>query len=109
MTTSKNEWTKQEFLAYVLLFAAHADIQFKKEEKDHILSIVEPEVYEKMLAEFSKDNGYVRVQKIIIYQKLHDHFSTENIVEEMEKLFLSDSYFHRLEQYTLSNVRRLLV
>ena len=109
MTTSKSQWSKKEFLAYVLIYAAHADIHFKEEEKKHILSIIEPDVYEKIYKEFSKDNGYVQVQKIIIHQKLNDHFSTESIVEEMENLFLSDNHFHRLEQYTLSNVKRLLV
>ncbi len=108
MTTLEIEWTQNEFLAYLLLFAAHADNIFKAEEKRHIQSIIEPKVYTKMLAEFSKDNGYVQVQKIMNFQKENDFFSIDTIVEQMKNLFDSDGEFHSMEQFTLGNIRRLL-
>ena len=108
MTTLEIQWTQDEFLAYLLLFAAHADNVFKVDEKKHIQSIIEPEVYAKMDAEYSKDNGYVQVQKIMHYQKENDFFSIETIVQEMKNLFNSDDHFHSMEQFTLSNIRRLL-
>lgn len=101
-------WSKKEFLTYLLLYAAHADIFFKEEEKHHILSKVEQPIYEKTLEEFSKDNEYVRIQKIIIQHHLNQYFSAESIIEECKELFLSDSDFHRLEKFTMSNMKRLL-
>ena len=108
MSTPPRQWTKKEFLTYLLLYAAHADIFFKEEEKDHILAKVEQETFDKTLKEFSKDNGYVRIQKIIIHHHLNQYFSAESLLEECEELFLSDSHFHRLEKFTLSNMKRLL-
>ena len=108
MTTQKQHWTKNEFLTYFLLYAAHADIFFKEEEKKHILSKIKPDTFEKVLEEFSKDNGYVRIQKIIIYHQLNQYFTAENILKECKELFLSDNHFHLIEQYTLSNMKRLL-
>ena len=108
MTTLQAKWTENEFLAYVLLFAAHADIVFKTEEKKHIKSIIEPEIYTKVLSEFSKDNGYAQVQKILSYQKENAAFSIEFILQEMKDLFNSDQHFHPMGRFTLANIRRLL-
>ena len=108
MTTLEIKWTSNEFLAYLLLFAAHADNVFKAEEKKHIQSIIEPEIYTKIFDEFSNDNGYVQVQKIMNYQKENDFFSIDSIVEQMKNLFYSDGQFHGMEQFTLNNIRRLL-
>ena len=108
MSTQPRQWTKKEFLTYLLLYAAHADIFFKEEEKKHILKKVEKQIFDKTLEEFSQDNGYVRIQKIMIHHHLNQHFSAESILEECKELFLSDSDFHRLEQFTMSNMKRLL-
>ncbi len=108
MSTQPRQWTKKEFLTYLLLYAAHADIFFKEEEKKYILEKVEQQIFDKTLAEFSEDNGYVRIQKIIIYHHLNQYFSAESLLEECKELFLSDNHFHRLEQFTLSNMKRLL-
>lgn len=108
MSTQPRQWSKKEFLTYLLLYAAHADIFFKEEEKKYILEKVEKQIFDKTLAEFSEDNGYVRIQKIIIHHHLNQYFSAESLLEECKELFLSDNHFHRLEQFTLSNMKRLL-
>lgn len=108
MTAQKNHWTQKEFLAYLLLYAAHADVQFKESERNHILSKIEQDVYEKAWKEFSLDNGYVQVQKILSFQKRSDYISNEFVIQEIQDLFLSDNHFHRMEKFTLSNIRRLL-
>ncbi len=108
MTTQRIHWTKKEFLSYLLLYAAHADVRYKEEEKEHILSKIEPRVYEKILKEYSKDNGYQQIQKIIFYQKVTENFSTDMILKEIKALFLSDNYFHTMEKLMLSHIRRLL-
>ncbi len=108
MTTIEIKWTPNEFLAYLLLFAANADNVFNAEEKRHIQSIIEPEIYNKMQDEFSEDNGYVQAQKILIYQKENKSFSIDRIIEELKKLFNADGQFNSMEQFTLGNIRRLL-
>jgi len=108
MTTLEVQWTQNEFLAYLLFFAAHADNVFNAEEKKHIQSIIEPEIYNKILDEYSRDNGYVQVQKIMNFQKENEFFSIDHIIEQMKCLFYSDGQLHGMEQFTLGNVRRLL-
>lgn len=108
MTTLQIKWSQKEFLAYLLIFAAHADNNFTTEEEKHILSIIDPWSYTKALAEFSKDNGFVQIQKIMKYQKANASFSIDLILHEMESLFYSDNYYHRMEKFTLASIRRLL-
>lgn len=108
MKSQNYHWTKKEFLTYLLLYAAHADIFFREEEKNHILKKVETDTFEKTLEEFSQDNGYVRIQKLMVYHQLNRFFSVEDIMEECKELFLSDNQFHRMEEFALANMKRLL-
>ena len=58
------KWAPKQFLAYVLLYAAHADIHYKKEEKEHILSKVGDDAYQEAYEEFVQDNSYIQLRKI---------------------------------------------
>ena len=69
------KWDHQEFLAYFLLFAAHADIQYNDDEQQHILSKIHPNTYEKVWSEFSSDNDYTQIQKIIQYYQINPELS----------------------------------
>lgn len=105
----ENHWTSEEFLAYFLMYAAHADVQFQRPEKEHILNKVGPEIYSKIEEEFNRDHNNTQLQKILDYQLERRPFPPTVLIEEMRDLFLSDDKFHQLEQFVLSNMRRLFV
>jgi hypothetical protein len=58
-------WDKEQFKAYLLIFAANANFSESEEEKELILSKVDAEVYKLMHREFEKDNDYQRLEKIL--------------------------------------------
>ena len=107
MKTNQKRWSPKRFLAYVLLYAAHADIDYNEQEKEHIISKVGSNVYEETLEEFSQDNNYVQLQKILIHQIENDDYSPGQVLQEMNEICLSDNHFHRMEKYMLSKVRSL--
>lgn len=101
-------WTKQEFLAYLLLYAANADSRYTESEKNYILSKIEYPIYKKVLKEYSGDNDYQHLQKILSFQKQNNAFSPEIILVELYELFLADNHFHRMEKYMLATIRQLI-
>ncbi len=107
-TLPQPQWTHAEFLAYFLLFAAHADIQYNDDERRHILSKVDQNTYDRVWTEFSNDTDYMQIQKIIQYYELRPTLSLANLLEELRALFLSDNHFHLMEKATLNSMRRML-
>jgi hypothetical protein len=58
-------WDKEQFKAYLLIYAAQANFNESEEEKELILSKVDPLVYKQMHRELEKDNDYQRLEKIL--------------------------------------------
>ena len=108
MNTPPWPWTHQEFLAYVLLYAAHADVDYREEERSYILSRIEYPIYRRIYKEYSQDNGYQQIQKIVAFQKDNPDLTSESILDEIKKLFLADNHFHRMEKLVLTTIRQLL-
>lgn len=103
------DWTKEDLLAYILLYAAKADFVETQEEKDLIIAKVHKEEYDKIHKEIDNDNDYVSAQKI--YTTLHSHNytheDTDSILSEIKKLFLADGNFDILERNMLIALKRL--
>lgn len=97
MTTN---WTKEELLAYILIWSANADFIVDEAETDQILSKVEESVFKKVKREFADDNDMQRLQKVnAALERLN--YSSEGkseIFEEMKELFLSDGNYNTLEK-----------
>ncbi len=96
----KTEWTKEEFIAYLLLYAAKADQIITKEELDIVHSKVNNESYEKIKAEIEQDNDYQSSQKILfnIEQFNFSKNDIETLMKEIKTLFLSDGKYDILEK-----------
>ena len=100
-------WSKEEFLTYFLLYAAHADVQFKDEEKQYILSKVDEEVYDQVYAQFKLDNNYEQLQKILNVQDNKQYYTKQQLGLAMQDIFLIDSHFHYMEKMVYSRMSRL--
>lgn len=109
MPTKNVLWNKHEFLAYLLLYAAHVDARYSESERNYILSKIEYPVYKKVLKEFERDNDYQHLQKILTFHRINQAFTTDTILVELYELFLADNHFHRMEKYVLSTIRQLLI
>lgn len=103
-------WTNDEFLAYTLLFAAHADFLFDKEEKDLILTKVNIHAYTNVVNELLNDNDYQSLQKILkhIQQNKYSEKDIDVLLHEIELLFMCDGEYGVLEKNMMMNLTKLL-
>ncbi|MGB0897106.1 MAG: hypothetical protein ACPGU9_01890 [Flavobacteriaceae bacterium] len=110
MQQAITHWTNDEFLAYTLLYSAHADYFFDDEEKDLILSKIDNNIYDDVLRELSKDNDYQSLQKILAYTQEHKFNNNEIdlLLYEIELLFMCDGEYDVLEKNMMMNLTHLL-
>lgn len=103
-------WTKEELVAYILLYAAHANLEIDNHEKNVIISKVDMQTFQKVHDEFDKDNDYQSLQKIIKGLEEH-HYSKEELdtlFEDIKKLFLSDGNYDGMEINLYAFLKMLL-
>ena len=50
------DWTRDELVAYILLFAAHSDFKEDNHERNVIISKVDMKTFQEIHDEFDKDN-----------------------------------------------------
>ncbi|WP_452222024.1 sulfurtransferase [Lacinutrix salivirga] len=109
METPKN-WTKQELVAYILLYIANADLHETSEEKEFILSKVDRETYAEIHEVFEKDNDYQCIQKIIEGVNTHDYFRDDyaELFADIKLLLYADGEADTMEEATLMFLRKIL-
>ncbi|MFC4722215.1 hypothetical protein ACFO5O_07775 [Geojedonia litorea] len=104
------KWTKDELVAYILLFAAHSNFTESNHEKNVIISKVDMQSFQKIHHEFEGDNDYQSIQKIIkgldTYNYSKDDLSL--LFADIKLLFFADGEFDLLEQNMYRGLERLL-
>lgn len=105
-----SSWDYRDFLAYLLVYAASADLEMKPEEKKAIIDSVGSREFERIVAIFNTHNDYDSLQVIM---ELSKKFCTseeqkEIILDDVKKIFFVDNEFSVLEENNLRNIRKLL-
>ena len=107
---SNLDWDSKQFLAFLLIYASHADIEFSIEEKSQIKERVSSEVFEEMYAIFNTYTDYQALEEILSYKDVY--FSTpsekEALFTEMKNLFQADGDFSILEKELLVFLDKLM-
>lgn len=103
------DWTKDELVAYILLFAANADFKETIKERDLIISKVDFNTYKEIHEEFQNDNDYQGIKKIMTSLKQHhyDDDDIELLIEDIKTLFFVDGDYDITEQNMLKSLKRL--
>ena len=103
-------WTKKEFKAYVLLYAANANFFETEEEKEIILSLVDPLLYKEIHRELDRDNDYQSIQKILYNMEKYNYSkeSLHRLIEDIELVFDADRHHDVLEDNFLIGLKKLL-
>lgn len=100
----------QEFLAYLFLYGASADLVIQKEEINLILERVGKERYEKALGLFEGKSDYERLQFILAHKE--QHFSTpeekEKLLSQLKEIFYADKDFSVMEQNIFRILQKIL-
>ena len=103
-------WTREEYMAYLLIFCMKSNFHEEEKEEAFILKRVSEDVYQSILEEFKRDNEYHRAQKI--QQGYHElNYSSEerqNLFCEIENFFKTDGHFDAVEQSNFFTLKRLL-
>lgn len=103
-------WNQTEFNTFLLIYAAHADLEFSDKEKQYILSKVSIPTFEKMLEIYNSMSEFAILQAIMDYKGLY--YPTldrkEELLDKMRKLFGSDGEYSSLEKNLMMFLERLL-
>ena len=60
------DWTRDELVAYILLFAANSDFKEDNHERNVIISKVDMQTFQEIHDEFDNDNDYQSIKKIMV-------------------------------------------
>jgi hypothetical protein len=103
------DWTRDELIAYVLLYAAHSDFKEQQAERDLIISKVDLDTFQEIHEEFDHDNDYQSIKKILTSLRQHAYTSedAEVLLEDIRILFFADGEFTINEQNMLRCLGRL--
>ncbi|OZV68431.1 hypothetical protein [Winogradskyella aurantia] len=103
------DWTRDELLAYILLFAANSDFKEDNKERNVIISKVDVYTFQEIHDEFNNDNDYQGIQKIMASLRQHNYEQedVEILLADIKTLFFSDGKFNIQERNMLKCLNRL--
>lgn len=103
-------WTKEELVAYILLYTAHSNFEEANMERNVIISKVDMQTFQKIHDEFDKDNDYQSLQKIIKGVEEHNYNNDElkSLFFDIKALFLSDGEYDILERNMFLYLKKIL-
>ncbi len=110
VTIAETDWTRAEFKAYLLMYAAKADYIETAEEKEIIKELVGKKGYKRIHRELDRDSDYQSLQKIMYNIEKFNYSKTEldDLMRDISNLFLSDGNYDILEENMMMYLRRLL-
>ena len=100
MENIRISWSKDEFIAYLLIYAAQINQIETEEEKEFIESRFDSKILKKVYKEINSDNDYQRIQKVMVYTYQENYLSQDldNLLKEIKELLLCDGKFDVTEQ-----------
>lgn len=110
MDNNSKNWSKNELVAYILVYIANSDLEESDDEKKYILSRVDKKTFAKVHAQFDKDNDYQCIQKIIEGVKAHDYHENDyaELFADIKLMIYADGEADNMEEATLSFLRKIL-
>lgn len=97
---SELKWSYDEFLAFLLIYIAHVDIEFSEEEKAMIRNCVGESIFDKMLTIFDEMSDYKAYETILSYKD--KYFPTpsqkQEIIDKMTEVCTVDASLNVMEK-----------
>lgn len=103
------DWTRDELVAYILLFAANSDFKEDNKERNVIISLVDMNTFQEIHDEFDSDNDYQGIKKIMASLEQHNYEKDDIdiLMEDIKVLFFSDGEFNINERNMFKCLERL--
>lgn len=105
-----NKWTKDEFLAYVLLYAAHCNFIETEEEKAYILTKVNTTVFLKIHNEVvidSDEDSLNKIQEYITQNKVTTQ-EKELLIKDIKNVFFADGSVDIIEKKVFGILKNII-
>ncbi len=104
-----SNWSKQELVAYILLYIANIDLKESNSERDFIMSKVDRATFQNIHDEFDADNDYQSITKIVEAVKLHNlHTNSDELFADIKLMAFADGDFNQIEQSVYNYLKKLL-
>lgn len=106
----KLDWTKKEFEAYVLLYAAHCNYFESKEEENYIMSRVDKKTFYKIHNEVVIDSDEENLNKIQQYLSENKITQTEKeeLIKDIKNVFFADGSVDFIEKKVFNILKKLI-
>ncbi len=104
------EWTKNELLAYILIYMSHLDLNETRKEYEYILTRVNKGVYKRVYNKFKTDNDYECIQNIIKAIKTHDYYRNDfsDLFADIKLMAFVDGDFGDLQRVLYVHLKKIL-
>lgn len=103
-------WSKEELIAYILLYAAHSNFEEANKERNVIISKVDMNTFQRIHDEFDNDNDYQSLQKIQEGLQRHDYSTKDlnDLFNDIKIMFYADGDYDILEQNMFLYLKKIL-
>ena len=103
-------WTQEQFIAFLLLYASYADFEYSEDERNHILTFVQPHTLATVELLFNRLGDFQQLDLIL---KLKERFvktpkERDQLLELLNSHFHSDGEFTKLESGLYDFLKRLI-
>ena len=105
------EYTYQDFLAYLLLLGAQADLNISEEEKEDIVQKVGEIEYKKVKRSFDQHNDAQRIDVIVqLYKKFESQIGgKDNLVKTLKEFTTAhNKSIHVMDDYLVMMLKKIL-
>ncbi len=104
------KWNFQEFSAFLMLYAASADLKVTSDEKEAILQKVNEDTFNTIWNEYHSMSDINKINTILSYKGLYFPTSdrTNELLDMMKKEFMADGEFSLLEKNLMRVLKKLL-
>tara|TARA_R110001583_G_scaffold79037_2_gene213816 strand:- start:852 stop:2012 length:1161 start_codon:yes stop_codon:yes gene_type:complete len=104
------KWSKDELLAYILIYISHLDLNETRKEYEYILTRVDKSVYQRVHDKFKKDTDYQCIQNIIKAVKTHDYYRNDfaDLFADIKLMAFADGDFGDLERVLYVHLKKIL-
>ena len=103
-------WTRNEFKAYVLVYAAHCNFFESIEEQEYILSKVDEKTFHKIHTEVvidSDENNLNKIQKYVSENKFNQK-EKDDLIREIKNVFFADGSVDVIEKKVFSILKKII-
>jgi len=105
------DWSKKEFLAYVLLYAAHCNYFEDSKELNFILSKIDDATFHRIHTEVVVDSEVTKLKKIqqYIFENKLSQTERETILKDIKQVFFADGTVDLIEKDLFATLKKMLL